>query len=255
MELFGVEWFVPVFFVLIYVFSVVNIISEYERAVVFRLGRVLAQPKGPGVILVWRPIDRIVKVSLRTVALDIPVQDIITRDNVSVKVNAVVYYRVVNATRAIIELENYLYATSQLAQTTLRSVLGEVELDDLLSHRDTLNARLQTILDQHTDPWGIKVSLVEIKTVDLPQEMQRAMAKQAEAERERRAKIIHAEGEFQASAKLAEAAAVIAVQPVAIQLRYLQTLTEIGVEKNTTVVFPVPIDLINIFTKNLATKE
>jgi regulator of protease activity HflC (stomatin/prohibitin superfamily) len=190
-----------------------------------------------------------VKVPLRTVTLDVPPQDIITSDNVSVKVNAVVYFRVIDAIKSIVEVENYLYATSQLSQTTLRSVLGEVALDDLLSHRETLNLKLQSILDQHTDPWGIKVALVEVKQVDLPQEMQRAMAKQAEAEREKRAKIIHAEGEFQAAAKLAQAAAVVAKEPVAIQLRYLQTLTEIGVEKNTTVIFPVPIDILEAFYK------
>ena len=246
---------VPVLFAIVYVISVLNIIPEYERAVIFRLGRVLAEAKGPGLILVWRPIDRMVRVSLRLVALDIPVQDIITRDNVSVKVSAVVYYRVVNATRAIIELENYLYATLQLAQTTLRSVLGEVELDELLSRREALNSRLQTILDQHTDPWGIKVSLVELKAVDLPPDMQRAMARQAEAEREKRAKIIHAEGEFLASAQLAQAAKVIAAEPIALQLRYLQTLTEIGVEKNTTVVFPVPVDFLSVFANASQAKE
>jgi regulator of protease activity HflC (stomatin/prohibitin superfamily) len=213
------------------------------------LGRLLPQAKGPGLIFVFWPIDKIVKVPLRTVTLDVPPQDIITSDNVSVKVNAVVYFRVIDAIKSIVEVENYLYATSQLSQTTLRSVLGEVALDDLLSHRETLNLKLQTILDQHTDPWGIKVALVEVKQVDLPQEMQRAMAKQAEAEREKRAKIIHAEGEFQAAAKLAQAAAVVAKEPVAIQLRYLQTLTEIGVEKNTTVIFPVPIDILEAFYK------
>ena len=230
--------------VLLYVLSTINILREYERGVVFRLGRLLPEAKGPGLIFVFWPIYRMVRVSLRTITLEVPPQDIITRDNVSVKVNAIVYFRVMNAPRAIVEVENYLYATSQLAQTTLRSVLGEVELDDLLSRREKLNVKLQEILDQHTDAWGIKVSLVEVKQVDLPQEMQRAMAKQAEAEREKRAKIIHAEGEFQASAKLAEAAGIISKEPVALQLRYLQTLTEIGVEKNTTVVFPVPIDII-----------
>jgi regulator of protease activity HflC (stomatin/prohibitin superfamily) len=230
--------------VLLYVWSTVNILKEYERGVIFRLGRLMPNAMGPGVIFVFWPIYKIVRVSLRTITLEVPPQDIITRDNVSVKVNAIVYFRVMNAPRAIVEVENYLYATSQLAQTTLRSVLGEVELDDLLSRREKLNVKLQEILDQHTDAWGIKVSLVEVKQVDLPQEMQRAMAKQAEAEREKRAKIIHAEGEFQASAKLAEAAGIINKEPVALQLRYLQTLTEIGVEKNTTVVFPVPIDII-----------
>jgi regulator of protease activity HflC (stomatin/prohibitin superfamily) len=230
--------------VVLYLLSTVNILKEYERGVVFRLGRLLPIAAGPGVVFIFWPIYKMVRVSLRTVTLEVPPQDIITRDNVSVKVNAIVYFRVMNAPRAIVEVENYLYATSQLAQTTLRSVLGEVELDDLLSRREKLNIKLQEILDQQTDAWGIKVSLVEVKQVDLPQEMQRAMAKQAEAEREKRAKIIHAEGEFQASAKLAEAAGIINKEPLALQLRYLQTLTEIGVEKNTTVVFPVPIDII-----------
>jgi regulator of protease activity HflC (stomatin/prohibitin superfamily) len=235
---------VAVAIVLLYILSVINILREYERGVIFRLGRLLPDAKGPGVILVFRPIDKIVRVSLRTVVLDVPPQDIITRDNVTVSVNAVVYFRVVDPRRAVVEVENYLYATSQLSQTTLRSVLGEAELDDLLSEREKLNNRLQEILDQHTDPWGIKVALVEIKGVDLPQEMRRAMSRQAEAEREKRAKVIHAEGEFQASQKLLAAAQVIAVEPVAVQLRYLQTLTEIGVEQNTTVVFPIPIDMI-----------
>lgn len=235
---------VGIIIVLIYIWSTINILREYERGVIFRLGRLVPNAMGPGLILVFWPIYKMVRVSLRTVTLEVPPQDIISRDNVSVKVNAIVYFRVMNAPRAIVEVENYLYATSQLAQTTLRSVLGEVELDDLLSRREKLNVKLQEILDQHTDAWGIKVSLVEVKQVDLPQEMQRAMAKQAEAEREKRAKIIHADGEFQASAKLAEAAGVINKEPIALQLRYLQTLTEIGVEKNTTVVFPVPIDII-----------
>ncbi len=234
----------PIAIVLLYIFSVINILPEYERAVIFRLGRVLLDAKGPGLILVFRPIDRITRVSLRTVTLDVPPQDIITRDNVTVSVNAVVYFRVMDPNRAILEVENYLYATSQLAQTTLRSVLGEVELDDLLSERERLNARLREILDEQTDPWGIKVSMVEIKGVDLPSEMRRAMSKQAEAEREKRSKIIHAEGEYQAAEKLVKAAREIATQPIALQLRYLQTLTEIGVEQNTTVVFPIPIDLI-----------
>jgi regulator of protease activity HflC (stomatin/prohibitin superfamily) len=235
---------VAVAIVLIYLLSVINVLREYERGVIFRLGRLLPEAKGPGIIFVFRPIDKIVRVSLRTVVLDVPPQDIITRDNVTVSVNAVVYFRVVDPRRAVVEVENYLYATSQLAQTTLRSVLGEAELDDLLSEREKLNNRLQEILDKHTDPWGIKVALVEIKGVDLPQEMRRAMSRQAEAEREKRAKIIHAEGEFQASQKLLAAAQVIAVEPVAVQLRYLQTLTEIGTEQNTTVVFPIPIDMI-----------
>ncbi|MCI0665608.1 MAG: slipin family protein [Acidobacteria bacterium] len=235
---------VAIVILIIYLFSVINIIPEYQRGVIFRLGRLLPEAKGPGLILVFRPIDRIVRVSLRTVAMDVPPQDVITRDNVTVSVNAVVYFRVLEPRLAIVEVENYLYATSQLAQTTLRSVLGEAELDELLSAREKLNARLQEILDRHTDQWGIKVSLVEIKAVDLPQEMRRAMSRQAEAEREKRAKIIHAEGEFQAAEKLVSAANTIAAEPVALQLRYLQTLTEIGVEKNTTVVFPIPINIL-----------
>jgi regulator of protease activity HflC (stomatin/prohibitin superfamily) len=237
--------------IVIWLLNSIKILREYERGVIFRLGRLLPQPKGPGLILVFWPIDRIVKVSLRTVVLEVPPQDIITSDNVSVKVNAVVYFRVLEAIKAIVQVENYLYATSQLAQTTLRSVLGEVSLDDLLSRRETLNIKLQGLLDKHTDTWGIKVALVEVKQVDLPQEMQRAMAKQAEAEREKRAKIIHADGEFQAAEKLAQAALVISREPVALQLRYLQTLTEIGVEKNTTVVFPIPIDILEAFRKPL----
>src|SRR5215510_2235087 len=234
---------------LIWLFNSLNVLREYERGVIFRVGRLLPEPKGPGLILVFFPIDRIVRVSLRTITMDVPTQDVITKDNVSVKVNAVVYFRVVDPRRAVVEVENYLYATSQLAQTTLRSVLGEVALDDLLSQREKLNQRLQEILDQHTDPWGIKVSLVEIKGVDLPENMQRAMARQAEAEREKRAKIIHAQGEFEASRMLADAAAQISVQPVALQLRYLQTLTEIGVEKNTSIIFPLPIDILDYFIK------
>jgi regulator of protease activity HflC (stomatin/prohibitin superfamily) len=230
---------------LIWIFKCLNIMREYERAVVFRLGRVLKRDKGPGVILILWPIDKIVKVSLRVTTWDVPPQDVITRDNVSLKVNAVVYFRVMSATQAIVEVENYRYAVEQAAQTSLRSVLGEVELDDLLSQREKLNARLQTILDEHTEPWGIKVTQVQVKQVDLPQEMQRAIAAQAEAERERRAKIIAADGEFQASTKLAEAAAVLNREPVAITLRYLQTLIEIGAEKNTTIVFPLPIELLS----------
>ena len=233
----------------IWVFNSLNVLREYERGVIFRLGRLRAAAKGPGLIWVFWPIDSIVRVSLRTITMDVPSQDVITQDNVSVKVNAVVYFRVVDPGRAIVEVENYLYATSQLAQTTLRSVLGEVPLDDLLSKREKLNQRLQEILDQHTDPWGIKVGLVEIKGVDLPENMQRAMARQAEAEREKRAKIIHAQGEFEASQQLADAASVISTQPAALQLRYLQTLTEIGMEKNTTVVFPLPIELFDYFTQ------
>jgi regulator of protease activity HflC (stomatin/prohibitin superfamily) len=231
----------------LYVISSIQILTEYERGVIFRLGKLLPQPKGPGVVIVLRPIDRIVKISLRTIVLDVPPQDIITRDNVSVKVNAVVYFRVLDPSRAVVEVENYMYATSQLAQTTLRSVLGQAELDDLLSERDRLNQQLQKILDSQTDPWGIKVSSVEVKHVDLPQDMQRAMARQAEAEREKRAKIIHAEGELTASDKLAQAAAIIDRQPAAITLRYLQTLTEIASEQNSTIIFPLPLDLIRMF--------
>jgi regulator of protease activity HflC (stomatin/prohibitin superfamily) len=232
--------------VVLYVISSIKILAEYERGVIFRLGKLLPGAKGPGVILVFAPIDRMVKVGLRTVVFDVPPQDVITRDNVSVKVNAVVYFRVIDPRRAIVEVENFMYATSQLAQTTLRSVLGQVELDDLLSRRERLNQELQQILDQHTDPWGVKVSSVEVKHVDLPPDMQRAMARQAEAEREKRAKIIHAAGELEASEKLAQAAAVIAVQPTAITLRYLQTLTEIAAEKNSTILFPLPIELLQL---------
>jgi regulator of protease activity HflC (stomatin/prohibitin superfamily) len=232
--------------VLLYVFSSIKILTEYERGVIFRLGKLLPQPKGPGIILVFAPIDRLVRVSLRTIVMDVPPQDVITRDNVSVKVNAVVFFRVMEPRKAIVEVENYHYATSQLAQTTLRSVLGQVELDDLLSSRERLNQQLQQILDLHTDPWGVKVSAVEVKHVDLPPDMQRAIARQAEAEREKRAKIIHADGELQASTKLAGAAKVIATEPVTITLRYLQTLTEIAAEKNSTIVFPLPIELLNL---------
>ena len=231
--------------VFFWVTACLNVMREYERAVIFRLGRLQKPDKGPGLIFILWPIDKLVRVSLRVVAWDMPPQDIITRDNVSLKVNAVVYFRVISAQQAFVELENYRYAVEQLAQTTLRSVLGEVELDDLLSQREKLNSRLQTILDEHTEPWGIKVTKVEVRQVDLPQEMQRAIAAQAEAERERRAKIIHADAEYQASAKLAEAAGVIAKEPTAITLRYLQTLVEIGTEKNTTVVFPVPVEMLN----------
>jgi len=233
-----------VFLLALYLVSSIKILAEYERGVIFRLGKLLPEPKGPGVILVFAPIDRIVRVGLRTVVMDVPSQDVITRDNVSVKVNAVVYFRVMDPSRAIVQVENYHYATSQLAQTTLRSVLGQVDLDGLLSERDRLNAQLAQILDQHTDPWGIKVSSVEVKHVDLPENMQRAMARQAEAEREKRAKIIHAAGELEASEKLAQAAHIIASGPEAMTLRYLQTLTEIAAEKNSTIVFPLPIDLL-----------
>ncbi len=240
--------------VVLYAISVIKILREYERGVIFRLGRLLHRAKGPGLIVVLWPIDRIVVVDLRTVTMDVPPQDVITRDNVTCKVNAVTYFRVVDAAKAVVEVENYLYATSQLAQTTLRSVLGEVELDELLSQREKLNMRLQEQLDKHTDPWGIKVSLVETKQVDLPTEMQRAMARQAQAERDRRAKVIHAEGEAQASAKLAEAAGMLATQPASLQLRYLQTLTEIGSEKNTTIVFPIPIEFLDMFGARRADK-
>ena len=239
--------------VVLYAVSSIKILAEYERGVIFRLGKLLPRPKGPGVILVFAPIDRIVRVSLRTVVLDVPSQDVITRDNVSVKVNAVLYFRVMDPRRAIVEVENYMYATSQLAQTTLRSVLGEVELDDLLSQRERLNQHLQQILDQRTDPWGIKVSAVEVKHVDLPPDMQRAMARQAEAEREKRAKIIHAAGELEASAKLSQAAGVIATEPMAITLRYLQTLTEIAAEKNSTIIFPLPIEIIHLLKQAAGT--
>ena len=236
-----------------YLISSVKILAEYERGVIFRLGKLLPRPKGPGIILVFAPIDRMVRVGLRTVVLDVPPQDVITRDNVSVKVNAVVYFRVIDPSKAIVEVENFNYATSQLAQTTLRSVLGQVELDDLLSQRERLNQQLQQILDHQTDPWGIKVSAVEVKHVDLPPDMQRAMARQAEAEREKRAKIIHAAGELEASEKLSQAAAVIAAQPVAITLRYLQTLTEIASEKNSTIIFPLPIEMLHLLRQAVGT--
>ncbi len=229
-----------------YLLSSIKILNEYERAVIFRLGKLLPQPKGPGVALVFAPIDRMARVSLRTIVMDVPAQDIITRDNVSVKVNAVVYFRVIDPRRAIVEVESYHYATSQLAQTTLRSVLGQVELDDLLSARDRLNQQLQHILDQHTEPWGVKVASVEVKQVDLPPDMQRAMARQAEAEREKRAKIVHASGELEASQQLAQAATAMAAEPMTITLRYLQTLTEIASEKNSTIIFPLPIELLNL---------
>ena len=231
--------------VVLYLLSSIKILNEYERGVIFRLGKLYPRPKGPGVILVFAPIDRMVRVGLRTIVMDVPPQDVITKDNVSIKVNAVVYFRVMDPQRAIVEVENFHYATSQLAQTTLRSVLGQVELDGLLSEREALNQELQQILDRQTDPWGVKVSAVEVKHVDLPPDMQRAMARQAEAEREKRAKIIHAEGEFLASEKLAKAAGVIAEEPLAVTLRYLQTATEIASEKNSTLIFPLPIDLLS----------
>ena len=232
--------------IVFYLITSIQILAEYERGVIFRLGKLLPQPKGPGVILVFRPIDRIVRISLRTIVHDVPPQDVITRDNVSVKVSAVVYFRVIDPRRAVVEVENYLYATSQLSQTTLRSVLGQAELDDLLAERERLNQQLQAILDHRTDPWGIKVSAVEVKHIDLPQDMQRAMARQAEAEREKRAKIIHAEGELSASEKLAQAAEIIGRQSGAMTLRYLQTLTEIAAEQNSTIVFPLPIELMGL---------
>jgi regulator of protease activity HflC (stomatin/prohibitin superfamily) len=238
--------------VLLYLISSVKILKEYERGVIFRLGRVREHAKGPGVILVFRPIDQIVRVSLRQEAMEVPPQDVITRDNVTLKVNAVITLRVIDPTKAVIEVANYIYQTSQFSQTTLRSVLGEVELDELLAHRDHLNQRIQTIIDGHTAPFGVKVVSVEVKQVDLPDTMLRAMAKQAEAERERRSKIIHAEGEYNAAQKLVDAASLLAQQPMTLQLRYLQTLAEIGVEKNTTIVFPLPMELMNLLNKSLS---
>jgi regulator of protease activity HflC (stomatin/prohibitin superfamily) len=235
-----------IFLVVYFLSSAIRILREYERGVVFRLGR-LIPVKGPGLVIIWPIIDKLVKVSLRIVAMDVPAQDVITKDNISVKVNAVVYFRVIDPTKAITEVEDFYYATSQIAQTTLRSILGQSQLDDLLTKREEVNAELQKVIDFQTEPWGVKVSVVEVKNVDLPIEMQRAIAKQAEAERERRAKIIHAEGEFQASQKLADAAKIIATETGALQLRFLQTLTEIAMEKNSTIIFPVPIDLIKPF--------
>ena len=243
-----------VIIVLFLIMSAIRIFREYERGVIFRLGR-LVGTKGPGLVLIIPIVDKVVRVSLRTIAMDVPPQDVITKDNVSVKVNAVLYFRVLDPSKAIVEVEDYLFATSQLAQTTLRSILGQAELDELLSAREKVNRELQTIIDHHTDPWGIKVSLVEVKHVDLPQEMQRAMAKQAESERERRAKIIHAEGEFQASQKLKDAADVIAGRPMAMQLRFLQTLTEVASENNSTMIFPIPIDLFKPFFERYLEKE
>jgi regulator of protease activity HflC (stomatin/prohibitin superfamily) len=245
----GVGWIVAFVLILIWVWNSLYIIKEWERGAVLRLGRMIPSAKGAGLRLVFWPIETLYRIPLRVVTLDVPAQDIITRDNVSAKVNAVCYFRVVDANRALREVENYLYATSQLAQTTLRSVVGQFELDEVLSDREKVNTKLQHILDQETDAWGIKVTKVEVKQVDIPESMQRAIARQAEAERERRAKVIHADGEFQAAQKLADAAKVLQTEPAAIQLRYLQTLTEIGVEKNTTVVFPLPMDLINAWMK------
>jgi regulator of protease activity HflC (stomatin/prohibitin superfamily) len=232
---------------LFYLLTCIRILFEYQRGVVFRLGRVLDKPKGPGLMLLFWPIDRMVRVSLRTFVQDVPSQDVITRDNVSVKVNAVVYFRVIDPMRAILEVEDYRFATSQLSQTTLRSIVGQVELDELLAERDKINRRLQTVIDQQTDPWGVKVALVEVKHVDLPEHMKRAMAKQAESERERRAKVIHAEGEHQAASRLRDAAETIQDFPMAMQMRFLQTLVELGAENNTTVVFPLPLEMIDVF--------
>ncbi len=248
---FGFTGFILAIVLAIYFLSsAIKILKEYERGVVFRLGR-LIPVKGPGLVIIWPIIDKLVKVSLRTVAFDVPPQDVITRDNISVKVNAVVYFRVIDPTKAITAVEDFYYATSQISQTTLRSILGQSQLDDLLAKREDINAELQKVIDQQTEPWGVKVATVEVKNVDLPVEMQRAIAKQAEAERERRAKVIHAEGEFQASQKLADAAAIIATQPMAMQLRFLGTLAEIATEKNSTIIFPVPIDLIEPFIKKI----
>ncbi len=251
MQLFSMIIFLGVLFAVIILSNAIRVLREYERGVIFRLGRLIGS-KGPGIIFLVPIVDRMVKVTLRTVVLDVPPQDIITKDNVSLKVNAVVYFRVVQPEKAVVEVENYLFATSQLSQTTLRSILGQSELDELLSQRDKINRELQKIIDEHTEPWGIKVSNVEVKQIDLPIEMQRAMAKQAEAERERRAKVVHAEGEFEASRKLSDAAGVISANPTALQLRFLQTLTEIAADKNSTIVFPLPIDLIEPFMRKLA---
>ena len=242
-------YILAIILIILFLSTAIKVLREYERGVVFRLGRVLKKPKGPGLVIIIPVIDKLIRISLRLVAMDVPPQDVITKDNVSIKVNAVIYFRVMDPSNAVIVVENYLFATSQLAQTTLRSVCGQVELDELLSERDKINATLQEILDKHTDPWGIKVSNVEVKHIDLPQEMQRAMAKQAEAERERRAKVINAAGEQQAAAKLAEAAKIIQDFPVALQLRYLQTLREVSAENNSTTLFPIPIDLFKPFFK------
>jgi regulator of protease activity HflC (stomatin/prohibitin superfamily) len=255
MDVAGVAIAIIVLIFLIWLFNCIYIIKEWERGVVLRLGRMLPQPKGAGLQLIFAPIDKLIRISLRIETLEIPPQDVITSDNVSVRVNAVCYFRVVDANLAVSQVQNYLYATSQLAQTNLRSVLGQFQLDEILSERERVNAKLQVILDQDTEPWGIKVTKVEVKQVDIPENMQRAIARQAEAERERRAKVIHAEGEYQASAKLAEAASALQKEPVSIQLRYLQTLTEIGVEKNTTVLFPLPIDIISTWMKATEAKK
>src|SRR5215472_16288024 len=244
-----VPFLVLVAIIVLYLLNSIKILRDYERAVIFRLGRALSTPKGPGIILVFRPLDQMIRISLRQEVLEVPHQDVITKDNVTIKVNAVVTLYVVDPNAAAIKVANYVYQTSQLAQTTLRTVLGEVDLDELLSHRDKLNLRIQSIMDQRTEPFGVKVVSVEVKQVDLPEQMQRAMAKQAEAERERRSKIIHAEGEFSAAQKLVDAAQLLATQPLTLQLRYLQTLTEIGVEKNTTIVFPLPVELLSLLNK------
>ena len=241
-------FFFLIIFIVILAASAIKILREYERGVIFRLGRLIGA-KGPGIIFIIPGVDKLLRISLRLVTLDIPPQDVITHDNISIKVNAVVYFRVMDPNKAVVEVENYLYATSQLAQTTLRSVVGQADLDELLSQRDKINLKLQDILDKHTEPWGIKVSLVETKQVDLPENMQRAIARQAEAEREKRAKIIHAEGEYQAAEKLTQAANVISVNPTALQLRFLQTLAEVATEKNSTIIFPVPIDILSLFLK------
>jgi len=246
--------YIIVIIIAIYLASSIKILDEYERGVIFRLGRLLPKPKGPGMILVFAPLDRLVRISLRVETMDVPPQDVVTHDNVTVKVNAVIFFRVIDPTRAVVEVNNYLYATSQKAQTTLRSVLGEVDLDSLLGEREKLNKHLQEILDEHTGPWGIKVTMVEVKQVELPPEMIRAIAKQAEAEREKRAKIIHAGGELQAAVQLAQAAELLSQQPISVTLRYLQTLTEIGVEKNTTIVFPIPIDILQGLSQLVASK-
>ena len=252
MEIFGLGFFsIALIIIALYVLSSIKILAEYERAVIFRFGHLYPRAKGPGVILVLAPMDRMVRVSLRQEALEVPPQDIITRDNVTLKVNAVIFLRVIDPSKAVVEVSNYVYQTSQFAQTTLRSVLGEQELDELLAHREKINLRLQSILDMHTSPWGVKVTNVEVKQVDMPESMLRAMAKQAEAEREKRSKIIHAEGEFSAAQRLVDAAHLLATEPVSVQLRYLQTLTEIGVEKNTTVIFPVPVDFFSGLQKML----
>jgi len=245
----GIPGLIVIAVIVLYLLNSIKILREYERGVIFRLGRALPEPKGPGIILVFRPFDQIVRISLRQEVLEVPPQDVITRDNVTIKVNAVITLRVLNPAKAVIEVANYVYQTSQFAQTTLRSVLGEVELDGLLSHRDALNQRIQTIIDQRTEPWGVKVVSVEVKQVDLPEQMLRAMAKQAEAEREKRSKIINAEGEFNAAQRLVDAANLLAQQPITLQLKYLQTLTDIGTEKNTTVIFPLPMELLSLLQK------